>query len=358
MLVELLSLDKRGRADHTGRMEEEPRHVLAAPGHRDPYSWYARLRVRRPIHFDEAIGLWAVSGPYLVAQALRDSRLGVRPPAEPVPRALQGRPAGEVFALLVRMNDGDFHVRHRPEVEEAVSGFSEAAVAQAAEAATRDLAPRCDANALLSAIPVQAMARLLGVPAAELGRTVAWVHDFTQGIAAGAASEALDRADAAAQALMAQGERDGLPRVRAANRIALMQQSQDATAGLLGNAIGAALASGGSAPDAGELVARVSRADPAVHNTRRFAAADLELGGERIAAGQGLVLVLVPQSPFGAGAHACPGERIALQLAASALRTLRSMAPLTRLFGALDGYRPLPNARIPVFHNGGTPWSP
>lgn len=326
---------------------EEPSNVLAAPAHAEPYPWYARLRVSRPIFFDEGLRLWVASGPYLVDQALRDPLLRVRPPAEPVPRALQGHGAGEVFSLLVRMNDGEFHARHRPGVEAAVARFDADAVAHAAEAATRDLLPRCEANALLSAIPVQAMARLLGVPDAERDRTVTWVHDFTQGITAGASAEAVGRADAAARALMEQGEREGLPRVRAANRIALMQQALDATAGLLGNAIVAALAGGDE--DAHTLMARVARTDPAVHNTRRFAAADLELGGQRIAAGDGLVLVLVPSSPFGAGAHACPGERIALQLAAAALQTLRLAGPLARTFGSVRGYRPLPNARIPVF---------
>jgi cytochrome P450 len=347
MLAKLLSLAKRMPVIHTARMEE-PRHVLEAPSHPEPYGWYARLRVGRPIFFDEALGLWVVSGPYLVGQALAHPQLRVRPPAEPVPRALQGRPVGEVFALLVRMNDGEFHAQHRPDVAQAAARFGEGAVAQAAEAATRDLAPRCEANALLAMVPVQCMARLLGVPAADLDRTAGWVHDFTQGIAAGASAAAIARADAAALALMEQGGRAGLSPARAANRIALMQQSLDATSGLIGNAVRAALLEPDAA-DAGELVARVSHKDPAVHNTRRFAASDLELGGQRIAAGQGLVLVLVPETSFGGGAHACPGERIALQLAAAALRTLQSLGPLPRSFGSVSGYRPLPNARIPVF---------
>lgn len=347
MLAKLFPLAKSPGVNHTSGMDE-PLHALAAPSHRDPYPWYARLRVGRPIFLDDALGLWVVSGPYLVAQAFRDGRLRVRPEGEPVPRALQGRPAGEVFAQLVRMNDGAFHARHRPEVEASAARFSEAAIVQAAEAATRDLAPRCEANALLSAIPVQAVARLLGVPAGELDRTVAWVHDFTRGIAAGATPEVLDAADEAAQALMAQGEREGLPRVRAANRLALMQQSLDATSGLLGNAVQAALAEGMTG-DAMEFVARVTRSNPTVHNTRRFAAGDLELGGQAIAAGQGVVLVLVPESQFGAGAHACPGEAIALRIAATALDTLRSLGPLAQRFGRVQGYRALPNARIPVF---------
>jgi cytochrome P450 len=348
MLTKLFLLANPPGVIHTARMED-PRHALEAPSHPDPYGWYARLRVSRPIHFEQQLGLWVVSGPYLVQQALSHPQLRVRPPAEPVPGALQGRPAGEVFAQLVRMNDGEFHARHRPEVAAAAARFGEGAVALAAEAAARDVAERKDANALLSAIPVQAMARLLGVPDANLDRTVDWVHDFTQGIAAGASAEAIERADAAAVALMAQGEREGLSGGRAANRIAFMQQALDATAGLLGNAVHAAQLKEDASPDAGELVARVAHADPAVHNTRRFAAADLELGGNRIAAGQALVLVLVPETSFGFGAHACPGERIALQIAATALRTLQSLAPLSRTFGKVRGYRPLTNARIPVF---------
>lgn len=295
------------------------------------------------MYFDEGLKLWVVSAPYLVDQALKEARLRVRPPGEAVPKALQGRPVGEVFSLLVRMNDGEFHQRHRPDVEAAAKRFSEEAVAQAAAAATHDLTARTDPNALLSAIPVQAMARLLGVANEDLDRTVTWVHDFTQGIAASATPEAIARADAATIALMAQGEREGLSRPRAANRIAFMQQSLDATAGLIGNAIAAALKDPSADP------AAIARQDPAIHNTRRFAPAEVELGGQLVEPGQGLVLVLVPDCPFGRGAHACPGERIALQIATTAVRTLQAIAPLHQTFGAVKGYRPLPNARIPVF---------
>jgi len=334
MLTKLLSLAKSALAVHTAGMEE-PQHVLAAPSHPDPYGWYARLRVRCPIFFDNALGLWVVSGPYLVEQALLHPQLRVRPPTEPVPRALQGRRVGEVFAQLVRMNDGEFHATQRPAVDAAAARWSDGAVVEATQAATRDLAPRRAPNALLSEIPVQAMARLLGVT--DLDRTVAWVHDFVQGIGAGASAEAVERADAAAHALI---EQVGTPA-----RIAFMQQALDATAGLIGNAIHALLKD----PQAHDVMVQVVRDDAAVHNTRRFAAADLALGGERIAQGQALVLVLVPGLTFGRGAHACPGERIALQIAATAVRSLQAIAPLERTFGGVRGYRPLTNARVPVF---------
>ena len=75
------------------------------------------------------------------------------------------------------------------------------------------------------------------------------------------------------------------------------------------------------------------------------------LAGTRIRAAQGVVLVLVEEEgslAFGAGPHACPGERIALEIAATALRVLRDLG-LLQAWGPVRGYRPLPNARIPVF---------
>ena len=47
-------------------------------------------------------------GAVLTSEACR-----VRPPAEPVPRALAGSAAGSVFGRLVRMNDGDAHAAAR-----------------------------------------------------------------------------------------------------------------------------------------------------------------------------------------------------------------------------------------------------
>jgi 2-polyprenyl-6-methoxyphenol hydroxylase-like FAD-dependent oxidoreductase len=66
--------------------------------------------------------------------------------------------------------------------------------------------------------------------------------------------------------------------------------------------------------------------------------------------GMTLILLADPQArlEFGAGPHACPGDRIALAIAATALRTLEEIGALQRL-AAPQGYRPLPNARIPRF---------
>jgi cytochrome P450 len=360
--------------------ESEPGSPVAAVVHDDPYPYYARLRREKPLYFDEGLGVWVASTASVVQAALSDPALHVRPPGEPVPRALVGTPAGEVFAHLVRMNDGDFHTRHKPTVQQATSRFGLAQVAQAARDAAHDLAPRLDANALLSALPVQAMARLLGVPAELRDRTARWVDEFVQGIAGQASSEAVARASKAAQELMAQGEAQGLNAVRSANRIALMQQSLDATAGLLGNTIRALrtrpeLIGPKAQPEAWRaFVAEVGRWDSSVQNTRRFASADLVLTGRRITQGQGLLLVLASANrdeslnpnpdafevarhdrrsmSFGFGTHGCPGEAIAIQIAAASVAALQEMNVLDSLFGPCVGFRPLPNARIPVFETG------
>lgn len=332
---------------------DEPLDALQAASHPDPYPWYRR---QPGIAFDAQLRLWVVANTVLVREALQHPALRVRPPAEPVPAALQGRPTGEVFARLVRMNDGAFHARHRPGVAAAASGWDDATVASAAHAAAEDLRGRVDPDALLTALPVQAVARLLGVR--DLDETVRCVQAFVQGIAGGASVAALDAADAAVETLMAQGQAQGLDAVHAANRIALMQQALDATAGLIGNAVHLLQRRpdrAGGAMDA--VVAEVLRSDPPVHNTRRFAAEPLVLGGAAIAAGEGLLLLLAAaQMPFSAGAHACPGERIALRIAAAALEGLQR---LERWFGPVCGWRPLPNARIPLFSPpaGAAPWS-
>lgn len=365
MVDELLRLDTHAPAPDTADMQE-PANAIAAVTHADPYPWYDRMREASPLMFDEGLQLWIAYGAAVVQEAFAQPLLRVRPPAEPVPAALQATPVGGVFARLVRMNDGDFHRAHKPAVQASAQRWDASAASAAAAAAAQQLRGTLDGNALLSAVPVQAMARLLGVPADQLQPTTQRVLQFTQAIAPGAAGEAIAAGSEAARQLMAQGEAQGLGPVHAANRIALMQQAVDATAGLLGNAALALRADprlhGHALPD---VVAEVSRWDAPVQNTRRFAAQAVTLAGQRIEAGQGVLLVLAaanrdpalnpepqrlwPDRParrglgFGAGVHACPGEALAIAIASAALPAL-----LPHL-GRHVGYRPLANARIPIF---------
>jgi cytochrome P450 len=276
------------------------------------------------------------------------------------------------------MTDGEFHAAHKPAAVQAARRWTLADVARAAEEAAADLQPRLAVNDFLGALPVQAMARLLDVPDDLRDDTCRWVRQFTQGIAPGADARAVALADDAAAALMAQGRALGLQPAQAANRIAFMQQAMDATAGLLGLAA-LQLAQDpeqGAAADASQdamrgFVRELERWAAPIQNTRRFAAEPLTLLGQPVEAGQAILLVLAsanrdetlnPQAErfdvhrvqgrsmgFGAGPHACPGAAIAIEIVATCARQIRSGGQFDHYFGRSTGFRPLPNARIPVF---------
>ena len=86
-----------------------PTDPLQAVTHANPYPYYAALREHVPLVRDEASQLWIAARAQTVGVVLGDERLTVRPVSEPVPRAIVGEPAGDVFARLARMNEGEDH---------------------------------------------------------------------------------------------------------------------------------------------------------------------------------------------------------------------------------------------------------
>ncbi len=354
-----------------------PHNAIEAVTHPDPYPYYRRLREERPLFYDPGLGLWVVSSHAAVSAALHHPSLRVRPPAEPVPAPLQGTATGEVFAHLVRMTDGDFHAEHKPVLEQRTRQWQRADVACAAEDAATGLSPELSANEVLTTLPLQTMARLLGVPESERDSTCRWALHFAQGIAPGANTATLALAHEAAAALMAQGRAIGLGLAQSANRIAFLQQAVDATAGLLGHtalklAQDSDLADG-SLDAMRAFVREVERYAAPIQNTRRFAAEPLMLLDQFINAGQGLLLILASANRddalnpephrfdprralgrsmgFGEGTHACPGAHIAIEMVAVGARNIRARGRFDAWFSRRTGFRPLTNARVPVFEN-------
>lgn len=354
----------------------EPHDAVAAASHLDPYAYYRALREQRPLYWDSALGLWVASSGAAVVAALQHPSLRVRPPAEPVPRGLAGTAAGGIFSRLVRMNDGEFHAQRKPVVAAELRAVDLQRVGEQAGLALAELLPRGDANRLLTALPVRTLAGLLGVPRGRLDEVTQQVLDFVRGIAAAASAETIEQASRAALALSALWP--SLEAGALANRVGMLQQSVDATAGLLGNTVQLLLRDAAwsarllrSPRDACAVVAEIARWDAPVQNTRRWAAQDCVLEGLEIKQGQGLLLLLASANrdaslnpgpdlfdadrtarrslTFGAGVHACPGEQIAVCIAATALRELGIAGRLDALFKPAGRYVPLPNARIPVF---------
>src|SRR3954451_15264079 len=110
---------------------DDPSDPIAAVTHRDPYPYYARLAAERPISHDASLGLWVAASAEAVTAVLASDLCRVRPPAEPVPRALVGSPAGEIFRHLVRMNDGPLHDSCREAVSAMLGKIGEAQAATA-----------------------------------------------------------------------------------------------------------------------------------------------------------------------------------------------------------------------------------
>ena len=371
-----------------------PTDPIAAVTHPDPYPYYAQLRAGPPLAYDERLRLWVASRAEVVMQVLAHPALRVRPAAEPVPRAIAGTPAGELFSQLVRMNDGLLHAVHQPVLQRALAGLDlGAAHGLALEVAAGLQAAPLDDWCL--AMPVSAVAALLGFDAAQWPALARWTRDFVAclsplstkeqlGEASTAALELLQRFEAmmetprpgsllAAVCCEARQASEVERRVLLSNLVGLLSQTCESTAGLLGNAIvalsrepglHAALLAGQASAD--DIVAEVARHDPSVQNTRRFVAEPITAAGARLAAGDAILVVLgaAHRDPslnpdpdrfdlarterrllgFGHGPHACPGQALAQAIAAAGLATRPTTA--TRWH-----YRPLVNGRMPVFDN-------
>jgi cytochrome P450 len=400
-----------------------PTDPIAAVTHPDPYPYYAALVAEKPLYHDDALGLWVAAGADAVGAVLATDLCHVRPPAEPVPRALLGSPAGEIFRHLVRMNDGPVHGRSRRVVGATIASIDGPSIAAECRRWARFLSGRIAARAghplpgdFAFQLPVHVVGSLLGVPTDALPAVAGWIGDFARCLAAPgdadlvargnlaarhlqelfrspptparhAAADDIDAPDAAADADAvapdaAAGGHAGDPGAAAANRIGLLFQAYDATAGLIGNTLLALASDRGlrerlrTAPGLlGDVVQEILRHDPPVQNTRRFVARPGIVAGQAMNAGDTILVVLAAANrdpsanrdperfdparrdrrmfTFGAGPHACPGAALAATIARVGVEELLlSGIDLARLAETVT-YRASANLRIPLFDGGG-----
>jgi cytochrome P450 len=339
-----------------------------------PYSQTNALRR------DERSGLWQVDDPALSLALLTrgDGALAVRPPGQPLPPHLATPPSalGALFGRWLRQRDDAGHAAQKAALQRALA----AVPAEAVRAATRRQAAlaRGDWNHWAGCLSAASVADLLGLeldtPAAQAALREQLMA-LAQGLTPEATAETVRAADAAVEQLLAALRRaDPAAPLQAAlaahappalwgdvetfeaNRLALLWQSFEAGAALLAHALQRlgetpALRAAGTALH--DWIAALPDAGGAVRNTRRFVQqqAGLEIGGARLAPGEGLLLNLAGAGAgFGAGAHRCPGQDLALEIAAAAVAQLRDDPPAPWP-QALPPERDLllPNARIPQF---------
>jgi cytochrome P450 len=233
---------------------------------------------------------WIASRDEEVEAVLRSDAFVVRPPFEPVPSAMCGTQLGDVFSRLARMNDGTRHAALRARVEELLAGWDLDEVRRtAADAASR--VPLQDVAGYTIATLIGMIDPLTALP---------WIRDFAGAIAGGASAEDIARGIVATDELI-QRMRAELDADERANLLGLLFQAHAATARLI------------------EAMMNGTQQPPVVL-TRRWAVEDTDVCGTHVRKGEAVVVLLTsPRFHFGAGRHACPGERIARAIADAAL---------------------------------------
>jgi cytochrome P450 len=320
-----------------------------------------------------------------------------------VPAALLGTAAGALFGRFIRMTDGVRREPVRRAVAAGLAGLDPAAVAAIARRCAAALADtlRLGPGALAEfvfALPARAVATILGVPAERLDETAAATAALAAAFAPGALPPAIAAGAAAAdlltalmRELLASGAPDGLVMrlageawragaadddVVVANGVGLLFQSHDATAGLIGNTLvtlgrNAALRARVAAEPAlfDDCVREVMRYDPPVHATRRFLAVDADIGGQAMAAGDAVLVLLAAAGrdpaansdparflldrpdrrcfTFGRAGHACPGEVFAVAIASSGVGELLRRGVDPAAVARNVAYRPSSVLRVP-----------
>lgn len=385
---------------------EHPRDAIIAVTHPDPYPYYADLVKHKPLYRDEGLGLWVASGAAAVTAVLTSDLCRVRPLAEPVPRALLGTPAADIFRRLVRMTDGPSHAP----VKQAVSATLAIDLTRPAEEASRQAQrlaeelSRRPTTIASRALPfaVYAIGGLLGVEQNLLPQIAHCIGDFVRCLAPCGTPEQVARGVGAAghlrelfHALLDARARDGSPALLAelarqakragcddadvivANGIGYLSQAYQATAGLIGNTL-VALARHGEVRDQLKrepgllraVLREVLRYDPPVQNTRRFVARDGVVAGQPMKEGDAVLVVLAAANrdlsanphpdrfdvsrteprvfTFGLGAHACPGEALASTIAQAGVERLTASGVEPERLTETPSYRPSANTRIPV----------
>jgi cytochrome P450 len=362
----------------------EPSTPIAAASHPDPYPYYRGLP---QLAFDPVLGLWIARGAAVIEEVMNNTHCLVRPPAEAVPKAIAGTSAGAVFARLARMNEGAAHATPKRIIAQALATLDLSVAAERGAHYASMLGTGLPDGAAITRwmldLPTYVVAHLLGFGDAQLTQVALWTSDFVRCLSPLSTVAQLASASTAAQALLdafARLEGDGLAaRVRrdaaragwcdddaiVANLVGLLSQTHEATAGLIGNCIVALLREparqallGADAAGVPAFVEDVARRDPPVQNTRRFVAQPTRIAGVPLQSGDAILLLLGATAcapierklpAFGHGRHACPGQALALEIAAGAVRHVLAL-PLPLSAQALQwDYAPSANGRLPRF---------
>ena len=242
--------------------------------------------------------------------ALESSALVV--PARP--STFPDGPVAEIRDQMARFSEGDEHADRRADVEAAIADVDVSALStevlertRAALQARPSDVERIDALSDIGmVVPTLALLAALGVEQSEVARRAADVGLIVASIGRGAAVTA--DTDAAARRLLAEFATHSAGPVAA---ISMLYQNHDATAALFGSVL-LARATGETRHNALARTVRVALEPTTVIDAD---VTDADVIDAEVTAGEVVEVSLDGEDvEFGAGRHACPGERLAVAI--------------------------------------------
>ncbi|MEM7337150.1 MAG: hypothetical protein AAF467_00810 [Actinomycetota bacterium] len=207
---------------------------------------------------------------------------------------------GRLRSEMARFSGNADHGDRRSAVERAINRLDPAAAGTAAASLVRARiqAGITDVDLLARAVPLEAVARAIGVPAEDLDAVATDVHAVVRAIGRSAAVTA--EMDTCAQRLL---DRFATHPDGAVAAVSVLYQTVDATAALVATLI-TQQRTGGVRPSA-------------LPGTVRAATATTTIGGVTIETGDQVSLRFTDVSQeFGGGRHECPGRLLAESIAA------------------------------------------
>lgn len=349
----------------------------------DPYALYAGMRARRPVHFDERNGIWAVYSHAHCKRVLESATAHI-PAQHPASLSAMSEAAQTLVTHFARLANPPRHAEMREAAMRLLGCMQRVDVAQLLSGL---LGPsgECDwIGQVGKKLPALAVMKAFGFSDSDAASVLPRMERLIKIMLPNKTAAQVDDVNAVAGDVLAIAERhlvhafpalagsEGTLRLHASNLVGLMVQSVDAGRGILGNALLQALRLPELPQGDGwhSLVTETLRFDPPIQNTRRVLVHEIELDGIVLPEGVGVLVVLASANrdeqvfenagafdmgrsnnaahlTFGAGAHACAARHFATALAADALRAFFGEGRRVELLQDGIGYEAMVNARLP-----------
>lgn len=284
-----------------------------------------------------------------IRSILTDPEWRVRASGNTVPVGLRGSLAGDVFASLARMSDGEDHQRRKQIAVDLIDSLDLDFIPAHAVEVIRSLYA-VSPHDLQIVVPGMVVSALLGVPTSQQRALVEHVRALVVGSRPTAsesevasAIEGVERAVPTIADTLDGAVHKDIEHI--ASRISLIFQASDACAAMIGNAL-VMLAEfpGPTRADAATIVRDSMQARVPVRSTNRFREGETAVLNLEAAHQQH------PHAnwTFGFGPHACPGRSIAVAIAVATIEAVIEHRPFDLSAVTSSGWEELPNVWIPI----------